>query len=73
MQAPTFADAGVKGMDVAQLWWGMFAPKGLPPDIMKKMNDGINEALERPGDRRSLCEVRRRALDSDARGDRPRW
>jgi tripartite-type tricarboxylate transporter receptor subunit TctC len=46
--APTFADAGIKGMDVAQLWWGMFAPKGLPPDILKKMNEAINEALKDP-------------------------
>lgn len=46
--APTFADAGVKGMEVAQLWWGLFAPKGLPPDILKKMSDAVNEALKDP-------------------------
>lgn len=46
--AQTFAEGGVKGMEVAQLWWGLFAPKGLPSDILKKMNEAINEALKDP-------------------------
>jgi tripartite-type tricarboxylate transporter receptor subunit TctC len=47
--APTFADGGVKGMEVAQLWWALFAPKGLPADIAKKMNEAVNDALKDPG------------------------
>jgi tripartite-type tricarboxylate transporter receptor subunit TctC len=46
--APTFAEAGIRGMDVAQLWWAFFAPKGTPAEIIKKMNEGINEALKDP-------------------------
>lgn len=47
-KAPTLADAGVKGMESQQIWWGFFAPKGTPADIVNKMNEGINEALRDP-------------------------
>lgn len=47
-KAPLLSDVGVKGMESQQIWWGFFAPKGVPDDIMKKMNEGINEALKDP-------------------------
>jgi tripartite-type tricarboxylate transporter receptor subunit TctC len=47
-KAPTLAEGGVKGMDAAQVWWALFAPKNLPADIAKKMNDAVNEALKDP-------------------------
>jgi tripartite-type tricarboxylate transporter receptor subunit TctC len=47
-KAPTMAEAGVKGMENAQIWWGLFAPPGLPADIQKKMNAAVNEALKDP-------------------------
>jgi tripartite-type tricarboxylate transporter receptor subunit TctC len=47
-KAPTMAEAGVKGMESQQIWWGFFAPKGVPADIVNKMNEGINEALKDP-------------------------
>ncbi len=31
-----------------RIWWGFFAPKGTPADIVNKMNEGINEALKDP-------------------------
>lgn len=46
--APTFAEAGVSGMDRSRLYWTFFAPKGTPPDIVKKMNEAINEAIKDP-------------------------
>jgi tripartite-type tricarboxylate transporter receptor subunit TctC len=48
-KAPTMAEAGVKGMESAQSWWGLFAPPGLPADVQKKLNDGVNQALKDPG------------------------
>lgn len=47
--APTFEEAGVKGMDRTKLHWTFFAPKGTPPEIVKKMNEAINEAIRDPG------------------------
>lgn len=46
--APTMAEAGYEGFDVAQLFWAVFAPKGTPDEIVQKMNAAINEALADP-------------------------
>jgi tripartite-type tricarboxylate transporter receptor subunit TctC len=46
--APTFADEGVIGMDKSQLWWVFYAPKGTPREIVRKMNEAINEATKDP-------------------------
>ena len=47
-KAPTMAEAGVKGMEKAQSWWGIFAPPKLPPAILTAMNAAINEAEMEP-------------------------
>ncbi|HEV7275699.1 MAG TPA: tripartite tricarboxylate transporter substrate binding protein [Devosiaceae bacterium] len=47
-EAPTMAEAGVEGYEIAQLFWAMFAPKDTPDDIVAKMNDALNKALEDP-------------------------
>ncbi len=41
---PTFAEAGVTGME-AGLWYGIVAPKGTPRPIVAKLNAEINRAL----------------------------
>lgn len=45
-KAPTMAEAGVPGMEGAQIFWALFAPAGLPEDIKTKMNAAMNKALE---------------------------
>jgi tripartite-type tricarboxylate transporter receptor subunit TctC len=47
-KAPTMAEAGLDGMDTAQIWWGLFAPKAIPADIAKQMNAAVNDALRDP-------------------------
>ncbi|BEP64406.1 tripartite tricarboxylate transporter substrate binding protein (plasmid) [Variovorax sp. V213] len=44
---PTFAELGVKGMEMSN-WFGIVAPKGTPPAIVAKLNDAINKALYEP-------------------------
>jgi tripartite-type tricarboxylate transporter receptor subunit TctC len=44
---PTFAEQGYQGME-AGLWYGMLAPKGTPPAVIKRLNAAINEALKQP-------------------------
>lgn len=44
---PTFAEQGYSGMEVG-LWYGMLAPKGTPPAVIKRLNAAINQALKQP-------------------------
>jgi tripartite-type tricarboxylate transporter receptor subunit TctC len=41
------ADQGVPGFS-ALAWWGVIAPAGTPPAIMKRMNEELNKALKTP-------------------------
>jgi len=31
-----------------ELWWGLLAPAGTPPDIVNKLNSAVNQTLARP-------------------------
>jgi tripartite-type tricarboxylate transporter receptor subunit TctC len=44
-EIPTFAEAGLQGIDVGQ-WWGIFVPAGTPDEIVAKLNDDINTVLQ---------------------------
>jgi tripartite-type tricarboxylate transporter receptor subunit TctC len=47
-KGPTMAELGIAGMEKAQIWWGIFGPPGMPADLVKTLNDAINESLESP-------------------------
>ena len=44
---PTLAEAGVKGVDVVA-WNGLFGPKGLPPEVVRKLNTELNAIIKDP-------------------------
>jgi tripartite-type tricarboxylate transporter receptor subunit TctC len=44
---PTVAESGFAGFD-APAWWAVLAPAKTPPEIVRRMNDEINEALKSP-------------------------
>ena len=44
---PTLAELGYKGVEVTA-WQGIFAPKGLSPEIAKLLNGHMNEILKMP-------------------------
>lgn len=44
---PTFEELGIKGMVVSN-WFGVVAPAGVSPDIIKTLNEHINRALQDP-------------------------
>ena len=44
---PTIAEAGLPGFNAVQ-WFGLAAPAGTPPDIVKKLNAAVREALNSP-------------------------
>ena len=44
---PTLQEAGLKDFQVT-IWHGLYAPKGTPPDALKKLNDALKVALKDP-------------------------
>ncbi len=44
---PTVAESGYAGFD-APAWWAVLAPAKTPPEIVKRMNEEINKALDQP-------------------------
>jgi len=44
---PTLQEAGLKGFEVT-VWQGLYAPKGTPPDVQKKLNDALKIVLKDP-------------------------
>ena len=41
---PTMAEAGIKDFDVFT-WWGLFAPAGTPPELVKRLSVEVGKAL----------------------------
>lgn len=50
---PTVAEAGVPGYEYTG-WYGMLAPAGTPPEIVGRLNAGINKILKDAGVREKL-------------------
>lgn len=46
-KVPTVAEQGMDGYE-ATLWFGAVGPKGMPPEIAKKISDTVNAWLARP-------------------------
>ena len=44
---PTVAESALPGFDV-DLWIGIYAPAGLPPAVLAKLNGEINKVLQHP-------------------------
>lgn len=44
---PTLDESGLKSFQVT-IWHGLYAPKGTPADVLKKLNDALKVALKDP-------------------------
>jgi tripartite-type tricarboxylate transporter receptor subunit TctC len=53
---PTFDEAGVPGLHVL-IWYGLWAPKGTPKDIIARLNAAVREALADPAVRKRLSDL----------------
>ncbi len=53
---PTFDEAGVPKLHVS-IWYGMWAPRGTPKDIIDKLNAAAREALADAGVRKRLSDL----------------
>lgn len=53
---PTTVEAGLPDYQVSA-WNAIFAPKGTPPDVVKKLNDALLKALADDGTRKRLLDL----------------
>ncbi|MBY4895448.1 tripartite tricarboxylate transporter substrate binding protein [Cupriavidus sp. AU9028] len=53
---PTIAESGVPNYN-STIWFGLFGPKGLDPQITRKINDAVRVALENPALRQRLLDA----------------
>jgi tripartite-type tricarboxylate transporter receptor subunit TctC len=44
---PTMQEAGVPGYEVTS-WYGLWAPAGTPPDVVKRLQEEVAKAMQRP-------------------------
>ncbi len=53
---PTFLEMGVKGVD-ADSYWGIYAPTGTPPEVVKAINQHFVKALRIPENAKRAAEL----------------
>jgi len=53
---PTFDEAGVPGLHVL-IWYGLWAPRGTPAEVIARLNSAVKEALADPGVRQRLSDL----------------
>jgi tripartite-type tricarboxylate transporter receptor subunit TctC len=61
-EIPTIAEAGVPGYE-SYTWFGLFGPKGLDAEVVRKVNQAVKDAIETPAVRERLVQM----------GNTPRW
>jgi tripartite-type tricarboxylate transporter receptor subunit TctC len=59
---PTPAEAGVKNAESA-LWFGVWGPAGLPPEIVQKISADVRRALGDPGVKEKLIALGNDTMD----------
>lgn len=52
---PTASEAGIPGLQI-DFWWGLLAPAGTPPAIIKQLNEALNWTLTQPDVRETLAQ-----------------
>ncbi|MBN9088111.1 MAG: tripartite tricarboxylate transporter substrate binding protein [Reyranella sp.] len=50
---PTFTEQGISDMEI-ELWTGVVAPNGTPPDVVERLQDVIEDTVEQPAVRTAL-------------------
>lgn len=55
-ELPTMIEAGLPGFEV-ELWLGLFAPAGLPREVLSRLNAETKKAIEQPDARAAFAKV----------------
>lgn len=73
------SEQGVAGFDVVA-WDAFFAPKGTPPDVIRKFNEHLQKVLQQPEVRRRMMDIgveplymAPKELDAFVRQERVKW
>ncbi len=53
-KVPTVSESGLPGFQV-DFWWGLMGPAGMPPAVVKRLNEELNWALQQPDMREMLA------------------
>jgi tripartite-type tricarboxylate transporter receptor subunit TctC len=76
---PTISEAGVPGYE-SYIWFGLFGPKGLDPQIVNRVNAAVKTALETPTVRERLNQLGNtpryetpEQFRATVKADRARW
>lgn len=62
---PTVAEAGVPGYEIGA-WWALFAPAGLPPAVLERLQAETARAMQSPQMRERLGELGIEAIGGDS-------
>jgi tripartite-type tricarboxylate transporter receptor subunit TctC len=70
-------EAGLPGSHFS-LWFGLYAPKGTPKDVIAKLNAAVIDALAEPTTRQRLSDLGfevppQEALDAIQKADVDKW
>lgn len=55
-EVPTLDELGWGGFNVTS-WWGLVAPKGTPPEVIRTLNAQVNQGLQTPAVREALAKL----------------
>jgi tripartite-type tricarboxylate transporter receptor subunit TctC len=66
-EIPTVAESGMTGFDFSS-WYGLWGPKGLPPELVTKLRDEVARIVERPDVKQRFA-----ALGFDSIGSTPEY
>ncbi|HEY6721524.1 MAG TPA: tripartite tricarboxylate transporter substrate binding protein [Burkholderiales bacterium] len=55
-EVPTSAEAGLPGYEMTT-WFGIFAPKGTSPEIVRLVNSKMQEMIDDPGARKGMLDL----------------
>ncbi len=76
---PTTAEAGLPGFQL-DAWYGLFAPAGVPDQLVEKINHDLNQALSEPDIQERLAGINMQVqtgtakeFDTFFRGEYERW
>ena len=61
-EVPTTGEAGVPGAD-APLWFGVWGPAGMPPEVVRKINGDVRKALAEPAVKQRLANLGNDPMD----------
>ena len=64
-EIPTVSELGLPKLSYAPFWFGLFAPKGTPKDIINKLNAAVVDALADAATRSRLVDLGEEVIPDD--------